>query len=245
MKPEKYCEKLARFLTYVLGRSPDEFGLMLDTDGYCKIKTLLQVLSEEDGWKHIRKGNINEIFILLNNHGLELKDDKIRIKDQTHLPKPTPPKQLPKLLYTCVRQRAYSHVFNKGVMPLGGSDYVVMAANEQMAKRMGRRIDSKPVKLIIQTQKLLMNDCIIEQYGEELFLTAYIPFDSFQGPPLPDERKQVKKTKPKEEPAINPHENFGSFFPQPDEQKLKKDSRSKGSKKEIAWKKERRQKKRR
>ncbi|MBF0451437.1 MAG: RNA 2'-phosphotransferase [Candidatus Magnetomorum sp.] len=245
MKPEKNCEKLSRFLQYMLGRSPDEFGLYLDSDGFCKIKLILQVLSEEEGWRHVRQGNIREIFVLINNHGLEQMDDKIRVQDRSHLPHPIEPERLPKLLYTCVRQRAYPHVCKEGITPLGGIDYVVMAADEKLAKRMGRRIDPQPVKLTIHSQNLLSNDGIIDQYGENLFLSPYVATGCFQGPPLPDERKQTKKPQKIDKPTIHPHENFGAFFPQIDDEMSKKESRLKRSKKEISWKKERREKKRR
>jgi putative RNA 2'-phosphotransferase len=247
MKPEKQCEKLSRLLTYILGRAPDEFGLFLDSDGYCKIKTILQVLSEEEGWKHVRLGNIREIFVLINNHGLELLNDKIRAMDRSHLPDQKEPTQLPKLLYTCVRQRAYPHVCNKGVKPLGGIDYVVMSSDDQMALRIGQRIDHKPVKLIIQTHHLLSKTGDISQYGESLFLSHYIPSNCFHGPPLPDEKKSPKKKalQTEKKTIIPPHENFGAFFPKPDEEVSHKETKRKRSKKEISWKKERRQKKRR
>jgi len=249
MKPEKQCEQLSRFLQYMLGRAPDEFGLYLDKDGWCKIKHILQVLSEESGWKHIRQGNIREIFVLTQKHGLEMQNDMIRIKDRSLLPVPGPTDKLPKLLFTYVRQRAYPHVHKKGVMPLGGKDVVVMAGDDQLALRIGKRLDPKPIKLTVNTHQLIENGNSLEQYGESLFLTSYIPTDCFSGPPLPDDKKKAKKHKPEKEsnktPAIKPHENYGAFFPQFEDTTGNKESRKQRSKKEIQWKKERRQKKRR
>ena len=38
---------LAKFLAYILGNRPDEFGLVPDPDGYVKIKALLKVLRHQ------------------------------------------------------------------------------------------------------------------------------------------------------------------------------------------------------
>jgi putative RNA 2'-phosphotransferase len=245
MKPEKQSEKLSRFLQYILGRSPDEFGLYLDHEGWCKTKHVLQVLSEEDGWKHIRLGNIREIFMLIQNHGLEMKNESIRCMDRSLLPQPEPITKLPKLLYTCVRQRAYSHVLKKGVSPLGGKNYVVMSADVLLAERIGRRIDQKPVTLSINTNHFFANGGQIEKFGDALFVTAYIPKDCFYGPPLPEEPFKGKKEQKTNNSVSKPHESYGSFFPQFEDKMPEKASRKNRSKKEISWKKERRQKKRR
>jgi putative RNA 2'-phosphotransferase len=248
MKPEKQSEKLSRFLQYLLGRSPDEFGLYLDHDGWCKRKQVLQVLSEEDGWKHIRLGNIREIFMLIHNHGLEMENDCIRCMDRSQLPQPQAITQLPKLLYTCVRQRAYAHVLKKGISPLGGKHYVIMTDEQHLAQRIGKRIDQKPVTLSIHTNNFIATGGQIEKYGNDLFVTPYIPQDCFYGPPLPEDQRKGKKEKIEKkakEPVIKPHENYGSFFPQFEDKVPEKTSRKNRSKKEISWKKERRHKKRR
>ena len=57
---QKHTQKLAKFLDYVLGRNPDEFGLVPDEQGYVKIKELLKALNQEEGWRHLRLANINE-----------------------------------------------------------------------------------------------------------------------------------------------------------------------------------------
>jgi putative RNA 2'-phosphotransferase len=248
MKPEKQCTQLSRFLQYLLGRSPDEFGLYLDCDGWCKIKHVLHVLSEEEGWKHIRMGNIREIFFLIQNHGLEMENDQIRCMDRSQLPQPEPILQLPKLLYTYVRQRAYAHVLKKGISPLGGKKFVIMTAQEHLAQRIGNRIDQKPVQLSIHTTHHIEHGGQFFKYGNSLFLTDYVLPACFYGPPLTEDRNKSKKEQKNindKETKIKPHETYGSFFPQFDEKKPGKDSRKHGSKKDISWKKVRRQKKRR
>ena len=56
-------EQLNKFLSYVLARCPDEFGLIPDQDGWVRIKELLRALSEEPGWSYVRRGHINEAVL--------------------------------------------------------------------------------------------------------------------------------------------------------------------------------------
>ena len=58
-------KKQARFLKYILGLRPDEFGLVPDRDGYVKIKDLLKAVHEEAGWRSFRQANINEMMLSL------------------------------------------------------------------------------------------------------------------------------------------------------------------------------------
>jgi len=51
-----------------------------------------------------------------------------------------------------------------------------------------------------------------------------------------------KKTNKTEKSSVEPHEKFGSFFPNLEEDISKKELRKKKGKKDIAWKKERRNK---
>jgi putative RNA 2'-phosphotransferase len=248
MKPEKQSKQLSRFLHYILGRSPDEFGLFLNNDGWCKVKHVLQVLSEEAGWKHIRLGNIREIFHLTSDHGLEMENDCIRSVDRSLLPKSEFVEVLPKLLYTCVRQRAYAHVLKKGIAPLGGKEYVIMTSDKLLAQRIGNRIDQRAITLTVHTNNHIDNGGYIEKYGETLFITEYVLPDCFFGPPLAEDQNTVKKELKKKhvrDAKIKPHETYGSFFPKLEEKQTEKETRKHQSKKEISWKKERRQKKRR
>ena len=62
MKRSHALGKLSKFLTYILGRQPDEFGLVPDENGYVKTKDLMKVLAEEPGWRHVRLNQIREMI---------------------------------------------------------------------------------------------------------------------------------------------------------------------------------------
>jgi hypothetical protein len=59
MGKAKSPQSLAKLITYILGRRPDEFGLVTDTEGFVKIKELLKAITEEAGWKYVRRSDLN------------------------------------------------------------------------------------------------------------------------------------------------------------------------------------------
>ena len=202
-------KQLAKFFNYVLGRRPDEFGLVTDREGYVKIKELLKATNEEEGLKYVRRSHINEIMVTLPNHGLEINDNMIRAQNREHLPKQSFALDPPKLLYTCVRKKAYPHVLEKGIRPTVFSR-IILSASRSMAERMGRRSDHAAVVLTVQVSQAEDKGVVFFQAGESIFMAEDIPPGCFSGPPLPKEQPDARKAdKLKPEPD---HTMAGSFL---------------------------------
>jgi len=209
MAHQKSAKRLAKLLDYILGRRPDEFGLVTDSDGFFKIKELLKALSEEEGLTYVRRAHLDEILITLPDPSFEIAGNSIRAKYRQHLPAHTYAVDLPKLLYHCVRQKAYPHVCTKGVYPTGYAS-VILSSNPNLAQRMGRRIDRSAVLLTVQVQHCLNKEVVFYKAGEALFLADFIPPDCFSGPPLPKEKPDsVKGDGPQKPVKRTP---AGSFF---------------------------------
>jgi putative RNA 2'-phosphotransferase len=98
MKRSSATEKLAKMLYYLLGRHPEEFGLVPDPEGWVKIRDLLRALSEEPDWRHVRASHINEVLLARYDPPVEVADGCIRARDRSRLPAPLPAPHLPKLL---------------------------------------------------------------------------------------------------------------------------------------------------
>ena len=191
---------LKKQLVYILGRRPDEFGLVTDADGYVKIKDLLRVLHEETDLKFVRQVNLKEIIYNESEPGIEIKDKYIRAIDRPVLldHNPISANELPKLLYTCVRNKAHQHVLKKGITS-GRSARVILTRNPEMALRMGKRWSSQPVLLTVQVNKALQNKVVFYQSGH-LILTDAVPLGCFSAPPL-KVRPEENKPRPEEAPA--------------------------------------------
>jgi putative RNA 2'-phosphotransferase len=236
-------EQLAKIISYILGRNPAEFGLVPDLDGFVKIKEFLKAVWEEEGLKYVRKSNINEILTTLPDPPVEIRGNHIRAKYRQKLPELIFASNLPKLLYTCVRRKAYPIVLDKGIFPMGFG-HVILSSEPEMAERMGKRKDPMPVLLIVQPQKSLDNGITFYEAGETLYLAASIPPECFTGPALPKQKEVPSKRVPPEEQALE--KTPGSFLMKlKDTKAFDKTSKRKKKRKGADWGKEQKKSKKR
>ena len=182
---------LAKMLGYVLGRRPDEFGLVPDADGFVRIKDLLKALHEEDGWRYVNPTHINEVLLSVPEAGLEVAEGRIRSRNRGATQNGDLP--LPKLLYLGIRRRAYPHVHAEGIQA-GNGPGVLLASDPEMAARLGRRIDSEPVILTVNVHQLVADGRALKAVGEGLFTTDALLPGTFSGPPLPKEKPEEARS---------------------------------------------------
>jgi putative RNA 2'-phosphotransferase len=242
MKAQQAVKQLEKLMSYVLGRRPDEFGLVPDTEGWVKIKDLLKAVHEEEGWRHIRRAHINEILLTHPSPGIEIEDNLIRAKSQSYPFEIGPVKQPPKLLYTCVRQRAYPVVQAKGVF-FSGEEKVVLTDNPDLARRIGKRRDPNPVLLTVRVEETIENGVVYQQVGERMYLADFIPANTFSGPALPKEKKEAPKKTTEEKRPIQTEAGTFTLDPghfEPDDRSKKQSKK----RKKQDWKKARREQRR-
>jgi putative RNA 2'-phosphotransferase len=209
MSQQRALIRLSKLTAYALGRKPDEFGLIPDPDGFIKIKEFLKALHEEEGFKYVRRLHIEEILISRTDPPVEIKGNLIRATDRDKLPPQIPAQNLPGLLYTCVRRKAYPVVLEKGIFS-ASCHRIVLSADRDLAVRIGKRIDPAPVLLTVQTDKSTQAGTIFSSAGDTLFLAESIPNDCFTGPPLPKQKHVAAKH---EAPAAyKAPEHAGSFL---------------------------------
>ena len=208
MPKNKKAHNLAKLLTYVLGRHPGEFGLVPDMDGFFKIKEVLKAVCEEDGFRYVRRGHLNEILLTIPDPGFEIMENRIRASVDPAKASPAEKAELPKLLFTCVRRRAYPHVLENGITP-GSHAQVVLSGDKALAERIGRRSDADPVLLTVQVAQARSHGIEFEPMGTDLYLAAEIPPPCFRGPALPKEteKKPAERQVPEKRPPVAP----GSF----------------------------------
>jgi len=232
-------KRLAKFISYVLGRRPDEFGLVPDSDGYIKIKELLKAICEEDGLKHVRKSHIDEILYTLPDPLIEISDNHIRAKSREKLPGIIPAENPPKLLYAGIRRKAYRVALDRGVFP-GGSKYVILTLDRDLAERIGRRIDQSPVILTILVQESIERGVTFYQTDDLIYLVDEVPPGCFTGPSLPKQKPEPIKEKAQERKERN--RSPGTFFISTEEKKDPKERSKNKRKKDISRKRDRERK---
>jgi putative RNA 2'-phosphotransferase len=187
---------LAKMLGYVLGRRPDEFGLVPDAEGFVRVKDLLRALHEEEGWGYVNPSHLNEVLLSVRDAAVEIAGSLIRSRNRAAAALEMPALEPPERLYAWVRRRAYPHVYAQGIRP-SVHPKVVLASDRLLAERLGRRIDPDPVVLAVNVRSALARGIIFGQVGEILFTADAIPPECFSGPPLPkekiDERKRAQQ----------------------------------------------------
>lgn len=234
MKTHNTLSRFSKLLSYILGRRPYEFGLVLDENGFVSMSLLLKAIGEEKEWKFIREAHFHELRFREADPTIEIAGSRIRVADRGRLPLLTVSFDLPKLLYICVRRKAHAHVLEKGISP---SAYlqVVLSSDREMALRMGKRNDPKPVLLSVHCNKCREQGVLFYQAGGSLFTAGHIPPRCFTGPALIQE-----KAPNVQESVVLPQisKTPGSFILE-----VQKENpvslKIKGRKKEIPWKKDR------
>lgn len=242
MSIKKSPKDLAKLLAYVLGRRPDEFALVPDADGFVRIKSLLQALSEEGSWGYVRESHVREVMLSIADPPVELSENRIRALDRTHAPTPEYEPEPPGLLYGAIRKKAWPHVRQKGLRP-GAEDRICLALDKETALRRGRRIDPEPVLVTVHTTTAADRGVVFFRFGEKLFLSEHLPPDCITGPPPP---KVKEEPAPAKKPPAAP-KTPGSFLldlhPDQEGKKSTKDKKKRG--KDPDWKREQRRSRRR
>ncbi|MBI9075805.1 MAG: RNA 2'-phosphotransferase [Desulfatibacillum sp.] len=206
----KRPETLNKFLAYVLGRRPDEFGLIPDPDGWVRIKDLVRALSEEPGWKHVNKAHLKEVAFTLDEASIELEEEKIRAWEWDPAFFKGEAKDLPKLLYVGTRTKAYTEIDKKGLFPIG-APFVILCRDEEMAHRIGKRRDGSPILLTVNTAQAREMGVTFYEAGELLFTAEFIPKGCFSGPPVLKAEESASKKSSKPKPAEDPALSMGTF----------------------------------
>ena len=182
---------LSKLIAYIVQHRPDEFGLVLDEEGFVSLKELQQAIAEEEGWSYVRRSHIREAVYASDRQRFELEDERIR--DALFTPLSYELVSPPQILYQAARRRAYPHILQQGLAPLGRK-YVILAASPELARRMGRRRDPDPILVEIQAQRAFENGVTFYQAHPLLYAATHIPPTYITGPTVqPEQKPSVKK----------------------------------------------------
>jgi len=189
----KESQQLARFIQYVLGRRPDEFGLVPDADGFIPVADLLKV-AQEEGWHRVRRHDLALLSLQLNQPALEIRDHLVRAVNRSRLDRYRETTDGPKLLYTSIRRRAYETVLQHGLKPQGHISQVILCAAENLAQKIGRRRDSAPIIVTVHVHSARQCGVVFRQFGDGLYLADHLPASCCRlpRPPQTTQRQEQK-----------------------------------------------------
>jgi len=192
-------DTLARLMRYILGTRPDESGLVPDREGFIPIKELLKVVHEEPSMAYVRESHLTEVIIQDKEDLFEVAERKIRAKKRGFVPlaEESALSSPPKLLFKGVKRKAYPAVLTHGLAP-GPGDHVVMTSDRDLAARIAKRQDQRPVMVEIRAQAARESGTAFFAFGDCLYLADTIPARFINGPPLPKdlpEQREPAKTR--------------------------------------------------
>lgn len=230
---------LSRIILYILGHNPHEYGLVPDNQGFITIKELLWALHEEQGWSHVSQGSVNELLMSDERDHFEVNENSIRAKIRHwKLDLDLPADYVPPLLYTPVRRKAHYNAIDKGLIKRDDKSYI-LSAKKEMAERIGKRKDQKPVILEIMTGRASDEGILFYPFGD-LFLTEKIPPGYIVGPPVPKDVIKQRETKPAKKKDAAPDFSAGTFTldmnRDPDMARRKKGKKKKSWREELRGK---------
>lgn len=207
MSPSKINQarqSLYKLVEYALARRPDEFGLVPEGGSY-KLKDVIKAFAEEG--RPIRESQFREINALAvaesRTQPLVIEEGRISLAE-LEIPEPLWEDSPPVLLYGFCRRRAHAHVFERG---LAGADgrAAVLCRDEEMARRLGRRIDPNPIIVTVEAARAADQGVPMFRLGEALFLADPLGPHLLHLPPPPkdkdvEDKKAAKQSRPRSVP---------------------------------------------
>lgn len=146
--------ELSKEISYALRHAPWEYELELDEQGFVPIAQLLHALNESNEFeREIIQADLEQIIATSEKKRHEIVGDKIRalyghtvpqiIKKEPGIP--------PAVLYHGTTHRALPQILQDGLKPMQ-RQYVHLSIDVETATRVGKRRDSEPVILKIDTE---------------------------------------------------------------------------------------------
>lgn len=170
--------KLSKEISYALRHAPWEYELEMDENGFVDIQQLLSSINEENNYqKLIDKMDILQVIEISDKKRLEISGEKIRamyghsfpmqIKYDEEIP--------PSILYHGTAKRFLKSIMTEGLKPMS-RQYVHLSADIETAILVGKRRDSEPVILQIDTVSALKFGIKFYHANEKVWLCKELPF---------------------------------------------------------------------
>lgn len=174
---KKLKTKLSKALSHALRHVPEEYGLVLDGEGWTALDQVVQAFSKLDGFQEITEQDIREIVEHSSKKRHEIRDENIRafyghsLEEKIEKsPNANPPAQL----YHGTSPETWPLIEETGLKPMG-RQYVHLSIGTEEANLVGRRKAKKPVILIVDTAKAQKAGTVFYEESNGIWLSTDIP----------------------------------------------------------------------
>ena len=170
--------KLSKEISYALRHAPWEYELEMDENGVVEISQLLSAINEENAYpKLIDKTDILHVIEISDKKRLEISGARIRaiyghsFPMQIKYNEETPPS----ILYHGTTRRFLDSILSEGLKPMS-RQYVHLSTDIETAMHVGKRRDSEPVILKIDTVSALKAGIKFYHANEKVWLCKGMPY---------------------------------------------------------------------
>ncbi|MFX1391113.1 MAG: RNA 2'-phosphotransferase [Promethearchaeota archaeon] len=168
--------KVSKFLSYILRHNPEKFGIVLDSEGFADLYSILGVLNEKYKDLGITKETLEELIRQSDKKRFEIITDKIRAYyghsfDEKIVMKET--NSLPPNLYHGTNLKAYEKIKYDGLKKIG-RQYVHLSDTIESAISVGKRRTKNPIIIVINTN-IAQKEGIKFFKSGDMYLVEYIP----------------------------------------------------------------------
>lgn len=174
MMNKKKRDKCSKFMSLILRHKPQEFGVVLDEEGYCPIDDLLMVFQSDDYWKEATKEDVLQIIGECPKQRYEMKGKMVRAryghsaqKIDYEMSKP------PAFLFHGTYEGAVDSIFREGLKKMNRK-YVHLSETTHFASLAGKRRGSF-VLLKVDCSMAYLLGVNFYYAGNEVWLSDDIP----------------------------------------------------------------------
>ncbi|OCT11087.1 RNA 2'-phosphotransferase [Paenibacillus pectinilyticus] len=135
----KQEESLSKFMSKMLRHTPEQFGLVLDHEGFCHIQELLSAIRSEVRWSNIQVEDITQVVRNCSKQRYEIVNDYIRANYGHSVDRLTyQESKPPSILYHGTNTKVVDTILSAGIKPMGRK-YVHLSESLEFATLAGKR----------------------------------------------------------------------------------------------------------
>ncbi|MDY0041271.1 MAG: hypothetical protein RBS57_13245 [Desulforhabdus sp.] len=201
--PRYMPKTLAKTIHYVAYHAAGEYGLFWDSAGTMPWKELYWALQEDPSLRFVRQSHIVELNYLQVEIPIKLEDNLLHLRDGFPLPEYPVCENPPGRLFFACPRKPFGAILKHGLVPFG-RDFLPLAADEELALRIGRRRDSKPLLVEVLAGKARAAGILFRTAGPELYLVESLAMEYLQLPPMHEEELVKLSTRKKEKASAKP-----------------------------------------
>ncbi|OAB41315.1 RNA 2'-phosphotransferase [Paenibacillus glacialis] len=174
MLSNKQEESLSKFMSKILRHTPEQFGIILDHEGYCDVQELIKALRSENRWSDIEEADVIQVVTNCAKQRYEIVNGYIRanyghsagrLDYQESVP--------PTALYHGTNTKVLNKILIEGIKPMGRK-YVHLSETLEFATLAGKR-RGELVILEVNTAEALANGVKFYVANNGVWLADFVP----------------------------------------------------------------------